>query len=181
MEAQKINGIRYPDSGLLEQNGATTTTTQSYRRSAVNSQNPKQINQTRHPNTADLIVTEESPRGIILQNVLSLRPTKHYWRVLEQARLASKQANNYVLRFAASEEQFRQNDSGATTSSISITSLDSDADLEDELRLHRDDAFSVTHKPEVLFSKQVELRTADLPRWKPHITIDRRMIEAEDD
>ncbi|QLE47940.1 hypothetical protein FD724_07295 [Nostoc sp. C057] len=175
-----MSSILYADTGLLEENGATTTT-QSYRRSAINSQKPRQINQARHSNTADLIVTEESPRGIILQHVLPSRPTKRYWRVLEQPGLASKQANNYVLRFAASEEQFRQNDTGVTTSSIAITSLDNDEDLEDELRLHRDDSFSVAHKPEVLFSKQVELRTSDLPRWKPHITIDRRMIEAEDD
>ncbi|MFN6528557.1 hypothetical protein [Nostoc sp. ChiSLP03a] len=54
-------------------------------------------------------------------------------------------------------------------------------DLEDEPRLHRDDKFSVAHKPEVLFSKPIELQTTDLPPWKPRITIDRRMIETEDD
>ncbi|WP_445634546.1 hypothetical protein NSTC745_06369 [Nostoc sp. DSM 114161] len=54
-------------------------------------------------------------------------------------------------------------------------------DLEDEPRLHRDDKFSVAHKPEVLFSKPIELETTGLPLWKPHIAIDRRMIETEDD
>jgi hypothetical protein len=40
--------------------------------------------------------------------------------------------------------------------------------------------FAPTHSREVLFSQQVEIRTADLPRWKPHITIDRRMLERDD-
>lgn len=178
MEAQKMSRIRYPDPGLLEENGATTTTTRNYRVPAINSQKPKKVSQARHANTADLIVIEESPRGITFHNVLSLRPTKRYWRVLEQSGLASKQANGYVFRFV-SEEQFRQDETGVTTGSFAI--LDSHEDLEDEPRLHRDDAFSVAHKPEVLFSKQIELQITELPRWKPRITINRRMIEAEDD
>jgi hypothetical protein len=41
--------------------------------------------------------------------------------------------------------------------------------------------FAPTHSREVLFSQQIEIRTADLPRWKPHITIDRRTLERDDE
>ncbi len=37
------------------------------------------------------------------------------------------------------------------------------------------------YHPKVLFSEQIEVRTADLPRWKPRITIDRRTLTREDD
>jgi len=41
--------------------------------------------------------------------------------------------------------------------------------------------FTPTYKWKALFSQQVEIRTAELPRLKPHITIDRRTLEGEDD
>ena len=41
--------------------------------------------------------------------------------------------------------------------------------------------FSPPYHREVLFSQQVEVRTADLPRWQPRITIDRRTVAREDD
>ncbi|MEH2034616.1 MAG: hypothetical protein V7K67_34315 [Nostoc sp.] len=41
--------------------------------------------------------------------------------------------------------------------------------------------FSVAHKPEILFSKPIELKTKELPRFKPHITITRRMVESDEE
>ena len=41
--------------------------------------------------------------------------------------------------------------------------------------------FSPLYHPKVLFSQQIEVRTADLPRWKPRITIDRRTLMRGDD
>lgn len=41
--------------------------------------------------------------------------------------------------------------------------------------------FSPLYHPKVLFSQQIEIRTADLPRWKPHITLDRRTLTRGDD
>jgi len=41
--------------------------------------------------------------------------------------------------------------------------------------------FSPLYHPKVLFSEQIEVRTADLPRWKPRITIDRRTLMRGDD
>jgi hypothetical protein len=40
--------------------------------------------------------------------------------------------------------------------------------------------FHVTHRRKVLFSKRVRYRLDKLPRWKPHIVIDRRTLERED-
>jgi hypothetical protein len=41
--------------------------------------------------------------------------------------------------------------------------------------------FSPTYKWKPLFSQQIKIRTTELPRLKPHVTIDRRTIEGEDD
>jgi hypothetical protein len=41
--------------------------------------------------------------------------------------------------------------------------------------------FSPTYKWKALFSQQVKIRPTELPRLKPHITIDRRAHEGEDD
>src|SRR5712691_3532575 len=41
--------------------------------------------------------------------------------------------------------------------------------------------FSPLYHPKVLFSEQIEVRTADLPRWKPRITIDGRTLMRGDD
>jgi hypothetical protein len=41
--------------------------------------------------------------------------------------------------------------------------------------------FSLSYPKKVLFSQEVEVRTADLPRWKPYITIDRRILAREED
>ena len=40
--------------------------------------------------------------------------------------------------------------------------------------------FHATHRRKVLFSKPVTYRLSKLPRWKPHIVIDRRTLERED-
>jgi hypothetical protein len=37
--------------------------------------------------------------------------------------------------------------------------------------------FVLAHTQEMLFSREVELRTAELPRWKPHLAIDRRTLD----
>lgn len=42
--------------------------------------------------------------------------------------------------------------------------------------------FSPTYPRKELFSQHLEIQTANLPRWKPYITTDRRTLErAEDD
>ena len=38
---------------------------------------------------------------------------------------------------------------------------------------------AVKHEPKVIFSESVKIETSKLPRWKPHITIDRRIITGD--
>jgi hypothetical protein len=40
--------------------------------------------------------------------------------------------------------------------------------------------FSPNYNRKVLFSQEIEIQTAKLPRWKPHITLERRALERED-
>jgi hypothetical protein len=37
--------------------------------------------------------------------------------------------------------------------------------------------FFLAHKRQPLFTQEVELRTAELPRWRPHLTIDQRTFD----
>lgn len=41
--------------------------------------------------------------------------------------------------------------------------------------------FVVTPEQEVLFSHEVELRTADLPEWEPKITLNPRWLSTDDE
>jgi hypothetical protein len=41
--------------------------------------------------------------------------------------------------------------------------------------------FCLTYTKKVLFSKEVTIRTDDLPRWKPKVIIDRRTLERDDE
>jgi hypothetical protein len=41
--------------------------------------------------------------------------------------------------------------------------------------------FSPQPRRKVLFSKKIDVRLGDLPRWKPYITIDRRTLEKEEE
>lgn len=41
--------------------------------------------------------------------------------------------------------------------------------------------FSPLYPRKRLFSQQIEIRTADLPRWKPHITIDRHALARKEE
>ncbi|KPJ58594.1 MAG: hypothetical protein AMJ42_02990 [Deltaproteobacteria bacterium DG_8] len=41
--------------------------------------------------------------------------------------------------------------------------------------------YSPPYKRQVLFSQEVTIRTADLPRWKPKVIIDRRTLDRSDE
>jgi hypothetical protein len=43
------------------------------------------------------------------------------------------------------------------------------------------DVFTVSYKPQVLFSKDIEVKVNDLPDWKPHIVIDSYFFEDNDE
>jgi len=41
--------------------------------------------------------------------------------------------------------------------------------------------FCPTYERKILFSQEIKLRTADLPRWKPKVIIDRRTFDRSDE
>jgi hypothetical protein len=43
------------------------------------------------------------------------------------------------------------------------------------------DVFALSHKPQVLFSKDIEVKVNELPDWKPHIVIDSYFLEDDDE
>jgi hypothetical protein len=163
--------IKYSDS-ISEESSATTTT-----QTANISQKSNKLAYNRKINPVDLIAVPEARKGITFRGVSLPSSIRYYWRVLAQPSLALRVETHYVFRVAAHEEQLEQTEDAATTSLFSITALQN---TEDESRTHRG-VFFVTREPKVLFSKQIEISTRELPRWKPRVTIDRRMIEAEDD
>lgn len=98
---------------------------------------------------------------------------KWYWRL---SKATYHPVVRHLLHFIAPEEKLGlPGDTGASTTSEPWQGPEPDA------KVWRG-VFSPPYHCEVLFSKTVELRTADLPKWKPHITIDRRTrTRAEDE
>lgn len=83
----------------------------------------------------------------------------------------------YVLRVEVSEENIAHTEfSMANISDRAIASLQA----EPEPSMWRG-VFSPPHQKKVLFSQEVNIRTAELPRRKPHIAINLRRLEREDD
>lgn len=41
--------------------------------------------------------------------------------------------------------------------------------------------YHIPSQSKVLFSEEIEIKTEELPRWQPKITIEPRMLEDEDD
>lgn len=67
-------------------------------------------------------------------------------------------------------------DTGTTISSTESF----DPDVDDEPEDYRG-ILAVKHHRKPIFSEEIEIQVKNLPRRKPRITIDRRMVEIEDD
>jgi hypothetical protein len=99
----------------------------------------------------------------------------YWWRPSKAAHLP---VMRHLLRFIASEEQI-----GLPGDTVASTTLWSELwqRPEPDPKVWRG-IFSPPYRRKALFSQSVELRTADLPKWRPHITIDRRTrTRAEDE
>ena len=123
------------------------------------------------------LVQDSLPEKI---DVILLRSERGTATAFKWCRRPSKAARLHAMgclfRFIVPEEQL---DLPGDTGSSTRTSLWQRP--ESDTKIWRG-IFSPPHRREVLFSKTVELRTADLPKWKPHITIDRRTrTRAEDE
>ena len=99
---------------------------------------------------------------------------KWYWRPSGEGRLHPV---HHLFRFVASEEQLGL--SGCTAASTTLWSEPKQCP-EPDTKAWRG-VFSPPYHRKTLFSQSVEFRTADLPKWKPHITIDRRTLARTED
>jgi len=78
----------------------------------------------------------------------------------------------------ADEEEFAF--PGHATSDASLRHALQISDSEEEEQSHAG-TFAVVHKRRMIFTQQVEIKTQNLPRWKPRVIIDRRMLEDVDE
>lgn len=98
------------------------------------------------------------------------------WRLSAQP-LPTRSRNSSFHVSAATNELINTEDSAATNLP---TSQILEKDIEPDSRTWRG-VFSPTYNRRILFSKSIKIQESELPRWKPHITIDRRILEIEDD
>jgi hypothetical protein len=101
---------------------------------------------------------------------------KYYWPVLRAHWPSLSRWKNYILSFEVSGEQL-----GYPEHVVTRASRWPDLWHQDEVdpTVWRG-VFPLTHKKKVLFTKQIKLRSTEIPRWKPTITLDRRRLEGED-
>ncbi len=165
-------------STLPEEDLATTTSSLIADNMTCDSSSFQDFNQN-YTNRAALRVTPKQEPGVILSDRYPDRAVQYY-RVFEKVRTSSelRYPVHLVCQLEELDRRLRQLDEIATTSALlEINSKEeTDEDFED-----RRGVLVVKHEPKVIFSKQVKIETSKLPRWKPHITIDRRMVEAEDE
>jgi hypothetical protein len=99
---------------------------------------------------------------------------KWYWRL---SKAMYHPVMRHLLHFIAPEEQLGlPGDTGASTTLGSEPWQRPEPDA----KVWRG-VFSPPYRRETLFSQRVECRTADLPKWKPHISIDRRTLARAED
>ena len=61
---------------------------------------------------------------------------------------------------------------GETACSASVFNVEQDFETRDSRG-----TFALSHAKKVIFSQEIELKTAQLPPWKPHVTIDLHRLE----
>lgn len=83
---------------------------------------------------------------------------------------------NYVLSHEAIEENFVSSED-FDVGSFSVSTITE----EEELEYPWQGLFCVSHAKDVIFSKTVKFETSKLPPWKPHIIIDRDILERSDE
>jgi len=132
---------------------------------------------------ADALIVTERPREEDIRSPDLPRWGKWYW-YLPSSRLGapeeimvSRRAGRYVILIEATEEQLGHPEDVVTSMTLWPPLWQH---AEPERRVWRG-VFCPPYRREVLFSQQVEIRTAELPRWKPHITIDSRRLERLDE
>lgn len=132
---------------------------------------------------ADALIVLEPPREGDTRTPGQYRWGKRYWAspaprpgALTRMMIPGR-SGRYVVLFEATEDDLGH--PGDVVASMTLwPPLWQHA--EPEPRVWRG-VFSPTYPREVLFSQEIEMRTAELPRWRPHITIDLGRLETPDE
>jgi hypothetical protein len=69
---------------------------------------------------------------------------------------------------------------GQVKGMISVVQIAKKGQDADDLTILWPDVFSPRYQRKILFTKPIEIRTADLPRWKPKNIIGMRTFEEEE-
>ena len=112
-------------------------------------------------------VGEHSPRGGIEKRVYRLIP--------QQAGLDGR---SYVRGFRAESSHFSCAAEANTAVSSGWLLLRTRSEVDPNTWRG---VFAIQHQHRELFSQRVELNLGTLPRWKPQITITRRMLDTDDE
>jgi hypothetical protein len=98
---------------------------------------------------------------------------KYFWRLITGYEISPLIENKYVIPFEVYDEQLGYpEDVIASSSQWPI--------LWDKTYYERKvwlGIFPINFKRKVIFSEKIEMRTSELPKWKPLITLDRHMLE----
>ena len=165
----KMTRLNYPLPLLPEEEtilGSSSTTNDSIRVSESENTHRSRL----FSAVADVRIIPETPAGVTITYPNNYQSARYYWRT--DKHIATQQPNTFVYR----SELESLDDSIATIS----PQIASDADVDDEPSGNRG-VLTIEHKHKSIFSQELELKTKDLPRRRTRITIDRRMIEAQDD
>ncbi len=127
---------------------------------------------------------QNTPIVIFLDRDKSLSPAflllnkrqKYYWGKENNFNPSEKIMRPYVV-YEAAEEQLEQSEITITSWLPTPKTLQiEESEPESQLRV-----IPPPHKRTVLFTKKITLKISDLPRWKPHIEINGRILKDIDE
>lgn len=173
-----MTGLKYQIATLPEEDLTTTTSSVITDKHISYDSSFQELNQS-YSNLPYLCVAPTTHPGITFPNRAQYRAIQYY-RVFQKARTLSSSTSPVtpvLFQVEEQEQQFRQSEIATTSTLLETTSKE---DTDEDFREHRG-VLCIKRERKVIFSEEVEIETSKLPRWKPRITIDRRMMEVEDD
>ncbi|MGC9528319.1 MAG: hypothetical protein ACP5D7_22520 [Limnospira sp.] len=124
-----------------------------------------------NPQKADICIASETSADLTIDESKKLAIAKSYWRIHQPIAIRSS-SKTFIYQSKIQPLE----DTGTTISSTEYF----DPDVDDEPEDYRG-ILAVKHQRKLIFSEEIEIQVKNLPRRKPRITIDRRMVEIEDD
>jgi len=126
---------------------------------------------TSFPKRADVCIASDTSPGLTIDHSKKFAIAKPYWRIHQPIAVRSS-ANTFIY-----QSELQPLEETATT----ISSTESfEPEFDDEPEDCRG-ILAIKHQRKSIFSEDIEIQVKNLPRQKPRITIDRRMVEIEDE